>query len=428
MSKIAHDIEGTGLSSAEDILLFMIPPLSYQRLLPNQAMLEPLLEAAKRSELNRDWRRAAEIYGALLELRLDSLSKDRLAFEIVVEVLEFLFMTHEAVTDREGTQPLGKKRLNSSAQALTVSVQSIISILNRGSLFLGVVKDLEWFYVQQRRHHHLLSIFPNLRERPLGDQGISPNAGPSPTLTQEVRNHAGFPQWYYEPWTSEKPQQWHPSRKRRERMYNASDIFGWTPLHYIAAGRVIADDLGSIDQFWDLMEFWPSHHELRDKSGRTPLHYAAAHSTILLMELMRRNIVSRSALNDRARDGSTPIHYAARYGNLKSIDILKHRIPDSLQLKDSFGRSIFHIAAISNSIQILDSCTEGGNTLPASADELCARTPLHLALVHDCDLAALKMITENLRLDVLNQVDSEGITTLDLMLEKVKPRARNCDI
>ncbi|KAF2869583.1 hypothetical protein BDV95DRAFT_105006 [Massariosphaeria phaeospora] len=424
MLKIARGIAETGLGTTEDVLFCIIPPLSYRKLLPNEALLEPLLREAKEFESRHDWRNATVMYQKLLELELDPDSRDQIAFEIVIEVVEFLFIAVEVVYDRDGLDTSNAGELNVSAQDLISGCDRLLSILREQPLFLSVIQNLRWFYFQQRRQWHFNLLFPRLKIGiPDANENIR-SRGPShiASPTQEIRDLVQFTYFHQGPWSSEARQSWQPFQRDRALLYSTTDKFGWTPLHYAAVGCFNDNgDTESIDKLCELWS-WPPHHELRDKSGRTPLHHAAMHMPLLLETLVERNVVGRSSFDIRARDGSLPIHSAARHGNLPGIKLLEKFHPSEKAAGDAFGRSTLHHGAISDRIEVVNYCLSKDHEIFPSADELSRRTPLQLAFVHNCKNALPKLLFRDLKLDTLMVADAEGVTAVDLLITKVKPR------
>ena len=86
-----------------------------------------------------------------------------------------------------------------------------------------------------------------------------------------------------------------------------------------------------------------------DLTKKSPLHLAAKHGHISVMECLLRNGFKPNA---RDRTLKTPLHIAAYYGQAIAADTLLKNGGD-MKLKDSSGRTVFHYACCGSKPELL---------------------------------------------------------------------------
>lgn len=434
MMKIVRDIERFGLGSTEDILLSIIPPLSTRGILPNEKMVDLLLEKAKGCEPLHDWQQASEIYKRILDLHMDPRRGDRISYVIVVELIEFLFLAKEAVDDRKdrGDPPSGNKQ----ARSLTDAVTGITERLLSHTLLLDVVQKLRWFYGKQCRQRKFNSLFPQYEiptstptavktqkalELPQGGGSDRAPDRRSPakdisTPTEELFSLVKF-SIYHSYATMQSAQKPNADEifKKKENLAADPDIFGWSPLHYATVG----DDNDVFKRVRQSSEPIHAHHELLDKSGRTPLHYAAMYKPKRIEELADTPEALKTAASVKGRDGTLPIHCAARYDMTESIEALIPYLSPSLA-RDAFGRSPLHLGTINGHRNVVKRFLNDSAALVQCTKELSERTALHLALqLEQVDIAE-DIISQALKLEILNTGDSENMTPIKMVFTQGK--------
>jgi ankyrin repeat protein len=426
MMKLARSISGFGIGPIDDVLLGMIPPLSYRGILPTQVMMSVLLRKPKSHEEYHEWGQAQNAYITLLTLSMNPRqpSMDRISYEVVVELIEFLFLANEAVKDssnsktsQEETQGKSDRpaKVGNQAKALAEAVSTVTKELRNHPLLSSVVEELRWFYQKQRRQHRFDKLFPTPETV---QSRASADCDETPRQTESLTDDEGT---FIEDSEARRSSVWrdenevgnsHKQRKPDPRLKqltkfskyhesciyaqddpqsdakfdqfcdqsgwaDKSDIFGWYPLHYATVG----DDKNLFEKMFDAyVKRDIQLHELRDKSGRTPLHYAAMYKPDRIKHFTGSNAEkARLAVNARGRGKTLPVHCAARYGNKVAIEELGKY--SSGAAVDAFGRSALHLGVIAGNLDAVRAFSKGDNATIQTGEELSRRTPLHFALM-----------------------------------------------
>jgi ankyrin repeat protein len=407
LMKVARAIAGFGLGSVDDVLLGIIPPLSHRGILPNEAMMAVLLTKTKEHERYHDWDQTQEAYRHLMELPLHPKRLDRITYEVVVEIIEFLFLTTDTVTDLDVMVGPQKDIESEQGKSLREAVKAIMESLKAHDLLFKKAEELRWFYHKQRRKEKYERLYRSLKSiqrvralnSPTNEDGqpkepVQENnhaSERSRSENKDIRKLDSSTQVVSEPdnelrkltkFTSRhaKASRWRkdlkPSKQAAEPdEVGKQDIFGWYPLHYATVNR---DD----EVFEIILEGCSAkaQHELKDRSGRTPLHYAAMYEPGRIKRLIGNEQKGKSAANTRGRDGTLPIHCAARSAKMESVEQLsKYSNPAAL---DAFNRSPLHLGVmISNKEVVEHFCKDDNVAIIQTGAELLGRTALHLALV-----------------------------------------------
>jgi ankyrin repeat protein len=429
LTKLAREIADTGLSSLEDIFLCIIPPLSAQGLLPSEAILSVLLRKTKEAERNHDWSQARQIYLCLLTLDLDPRRLDRLCYKVVVELVEFLFFAMDILRDAGAMDDFPPCFVERQARASQNAFDDLIAAIQERELLLDVFGELEWFYIRQRRgvqFDTLLHIFQRTspygtrktdqfrREKPLR---MATRVDGIPTPSKRLCQLLQFSPLHEFGSLSRGATDIKIQAGKPHHTVAKPDIFGWYPIHYVTVE-------GSDEQF-SLILGWTqktglSHYRLQDRSGRTPLHYAAMHKPKKipqLLECLGSHEIGLTAGNVEGRDGALPIHYAARHGQLESLELLKEY--SSLGNVDAFDRSALHLAVLSCNKGVVNYLNDADKSTKPTKEELLRRTPLHFALaLKQDDIARALLSRVKPSLSVLTISDGQGDTLIKLALRE----------
>ena len=85
---------------------------------------------------------------------------------------------------------------------------------------------------------------------------------------------------------------------------------------------------------------------IKDKGGRTALHWAAEYEHCqVIKELIRKEPAKKSASKATDNDGNTALHRAAQRGRKEAVKILLEILADNEQPKNSLGKTPFYLAA-----------------------------------------------------------------------------------
>jgi hypothetical protein len=148
LTKLVRRLENFGLGSQTDILLCIIPALSFKDLLPNHVMLK-LMPQIRRGQ---GWAETAHCYNRLLEQGLrvtphGTMAEEKFCYNVVVATIDFLCFASEPYD--EHVQPPSELRIE-----LEEIVARLVSIR-----FASVVRKLAQAYILQRRNGCISAMF-----------------------------------------------------------------------------------------------------------------------------------------------------------------------------------------------------------------------------------------------------------------------------
>jgi ankyrin repeat protein len=156
-------------------------------------------------------------------------------------------------------------------------------------------------------------------------------------------------------------------------------------------------------QLW-LLEFGGDPN-VRDRHGRTPLHYA-----IMLDGPLRLLLDHGADPNARDKDGKTPLHYAVARRNWYGVKLLlEYGAEVDGELAEALCLSPLHLAALRGSAEEVERLLNGG--ADPNVRDVFGRTPLHYAAARNHKAAAELLLKHGAD---PNAKDESGETPLDL--------------
>ncbi|PNP80126.1 hypothetical protein FNYG_06537 [Fusarium nygamai] len=296
LSKLAKNIQSTGLGSLEEVYLAIIPPLSAWNKLPRtDVIVEWTREHTKRHEQLGHWKEATDAYLWLFEVSKTFSEQSNKATAVLMEYLRTVTLAVELkgaqAYGEEDTKRLMKEKWRLETKMKTAD-QEVLSSLMR--LYTGEGRGWECDVVQ--------GTGSGAEEDP-----PYPKVFNFVPLHQSVRRNDinGISKILEKP--SEGP--------------DPKDIHDYTPLHYAAAMgcKKVASLL--IQQGADT--------DFRDCSGGTSLHRAAASGHKDVVSLL----VAKGADKEvKDRFGETPAYRAAKAGHKDTvIELLGDKMSDLVQ-------------------------------------------------------------------------------------------------
>ncbi|XP_072951022.1 protein ACCELERATED CELL DEATH 6-like [Typha angustifolia] len=148
-----------------------------------------------------------------------------------------------------------------------------------------------------------------------------------------------------------------------------------------------------------------------DKSGSTPLHYAASVGNEKMVKLLLEHDSSLAYISDSS--GLFPVHVTATMGRVGVIGVFIKHCPDSDELLDNKGRNLLHNAVEHKRIAIVQYvCKRSDLVKLMNAKDYEGNTPLHLA-VRSGEQEIVSLLMRNKRVDS-STMNKDGLTPLDL--------------
>ncbi|KAH3958115.1 hypothetical protein HBH92_210860 [Parastagonospora nodorum] len=361
LTKLVRRLENFGLGSRTDVLLCIIPALSFKDLLPNHVMLK-LMPQIRRGQ---GWAETAHCYNRLLEQGLrvtphGTMAEEKFCYNVVVATIDFLCFASEPYDEHVW-----------APYELSAELEDIVARLT-SIRFAPVVKKLAQAYILQRRNEDIAAIFKlfgtteslmrlaeNKQLRSLfgvgGDlQGCLEALKVADKLDFAfLEKSLGFSKFYrtlYEALShTRKKDTVQPSVSQLQvKAAKGRDIFDWTPLHYAA----FLEDKEILYRYFDPTQVY-GHLSLQKELGplgRSPIHMATISGSPTALHWISKCLKIRenkkNAYDATGIDGMSPLHLATKNGHDRLVDKImrKKRLRNTNGL-DIWGRAAIHLAA-----------------------------------------------------------------------------------
>ncbi|KAI5797870.1 ankyrin repeat-containing domain protein [Peziza echinospora] len=426
LTAMCEAVQRTGLGSIEEILLSVVPPLSFARRLP---IGEPLVRLVRgRLEANErlcNWSITIPMYlRVLLECGLrrqiygDDIFKDDMKNDIdksfiqaIAILLDMLLVIHDALMPfrRNTTQDLGdfQELLQSQAElksfkeeiAYIINLEPYTDIANRILLLFRIQRraidscDDDWWDrtgcwsgLKRQRYDYVIASnsFSTAYDKRF-------TRFPRPVLSmlgfpdcKQVHDLVAIKHFYIESEFDIAQILVTPHTQTA----TARDTFGWSLLHYAVVFRE-----GDVELLTELLQRG-AEPNATDLAGRTPLHYALRltaadedemnsgrhrkHTHERLEATIRALIVGGADINLCSRDGMAPLHYAAQnaWTTRAAITILLEAGAER-NVRDAMRRTPLHWCVYSgNHTAFKTLCVAGASLV---AEDKWGMMPAHLA-------------------------------------------------
>ncbi|KAF7939345.1 uncharacterized protein EAE97_007425 [Botrytis byssoidea] len=332
IKQMTKAVESSGLGTLEDANLLIIPPLSYADKLPNEGIVDIVRKKVKDNELgHRDF--ACKLYGGLLKLCDDLPAEGTFAYKVVSTTVDFL------VTATSASET--KKYMESYDGDLEKSKRMLVNILR--SNHKTCVDMLQSLYAKQGR----LKNFGKtglLDDRP--KYKIKTWARNEQTIVQkEVIDDITL----------------YLDEGHTRQFLGATDILGWTPLHYAVIysleavqklvkkkKELVNDNNLRQDNAEKIIKklLDAGAEPLKGRDDLVPLHCAVKTGNIEATILLLQWELHEKTLNFKDYSGMTPLHFAALGGNPEIMEILLKKVVSAqdLNAQNRLGRTALHVA------------------------------------------------------------------------------------
>lgn len=394
LSAIAEKMANSGFGTMSEVYFDLIVPLSMEQQLSDAEDIIPAAqEQAQKYEMSGEWGRLEEVCLWLFDLarKFEPIQEFSYSWAMAV-CLEFLYRMHreERLQIAEGRE---EQDITWRTEKLRIKMRGEFAISQLLMLINAQGEDEKYNVLSE-----LLGASHKERETTFPE---------SFRLTQAhlwAMRRGAKGTW-----------------KQTEPDFGKQDAFGWTPLHY---GANTTSDLGL-----DLELFQYMHNvDTLSSWGRTPLFYACLRGHTQLVDYLLEKgasvdiagsdgvtpmhcaakkgneyMVWRLLVNDKKGKGSSardcneraPIHWAAVGGHTAVVKLLR----DDIGLKDRFGWTCLHIAAVYGHTDLLTYLL-GAGADKDQADNL-SYTPLRLAVTRERKKAADILLTVGAKTDTL---------------------------
>ncbi|KAF4458741.1 ankyrin repeat [Fusarium albosuccineum] len=386
VSKLAQDIQGTGLESLYDAYLSIIPPFSEcQRLPEPNAVTEQAYEQGKEHERLLQWKAASRVYAELLDVAAE-FSQGTLVYAktvaICVRYIDARKFNMEVRNFHDWGElydyPSTLKRKSRGEEA---------RLTRRLTELEGSGSTGQEFQILRRNLSQLCEIQTRIE-----------------LSRQEGKQLFDSSSEFYCFYQDDLDEDWEITKS----LIHLRDAMGRTPLHY----AVGSDDQESAKE---LLKFNASSNaaDIRDL---TPLHYACKYGHTKMVDLL---LSRRAKVDTQDHDGLSPLHLAALEGHDKVAEKLM-KFQASTRLRDNYGRLPIHCAAMNGHDSLVKRLIADEKAIDSRG-----RTALHHAAWFG-KINILNMLLVDTNKSDLESIDYLNCTPLHLAAEKGHTEAVKC--
>ncbi|KAF5012831.1 hypothetical protein FDECE_1120 [Fusarium decemcellulare] len=395
LSRMAQDIQSTGLGSLDQVYYSIIPPLSQCHRLPQaNAIIELAREQARPHEGLGRWSEAGQIYLWLMK-QAKTFPEDTEIFAhstaVLVDVYRQVVSNVNLRKDQEDDRGLEQlqdlrlkleKALDGTDQGFLLSLMELYAQQNR-EWDCDLIKDKKSHI--RRARYPKVSNTADTHDDPAvsNDNGDSHKMAVTGSISERlnVGDIHGWTELHYR--ASNRRKAPFARHMRRKPDVNTYDLNGWTPLHYACQvednyeghhnkGRRNKERYTNVVR--DLLRAGADiNAQGRDRVA--PLHCAAMAGRCQTVEILVENGASIDILD---ASGNTPLLWAAYKGHQRIVEYLWD--VTNKRLRDGSGRTALHVAALAGHDRLVEWLVNDKKA-DVNAKDHSMRIPLHLAVI-----------------------------------------------
>ncbi|KAL2068429.1 hypothetical protein VTL71DRAFT_16527 [Oculimacula yallundae] len=386
MQDMAKAVEANPLGTLEDAYTLIIPPLSLAEKLPSEALVEMVRRKAVENHEDYQLDKAYDLYLQLLFECDNLLLNKKFVYKAIATAIDFLITTNSVRLTDEGAAGDSDPQLKIAKAALIKKLKS--ENLKEFSIRL---KEL---FKKQKRLSDYTSILSWKDEEAAPPESSKKTAIKDTRSAQTVGAEFGYTTLHnniisMKSNIDKDSDCW--------KFLEASDILGWTPLHYAV---IYAPGIASI-----LLQKNRLLASRSDLAGRIPLHYAVMDYRDDGRKLTSTNVnnvpnnldlvdqlLKAYGRADSGCDGILPLHLASEFGNEKIVTVLLgsplHK--DKMSDGDHWGMTPLHFAASEGKDAIVQLLLD--REAKVNAHDNLDRTALHLAVQNIRPMVVKKLL------------------------------------
>lgn len=358
LDSILKAVEKAELGTSEEICMSIIPPLRSSGVLESMDLsprnfVDRVNERVSVFVSRQDWEEAVKARYWLYDTCLESLQEDLSSFyRAAILLADFSASINDAATISERKAGSNGKYTQQQSILLDLSLNALKKVRS-GKHGEEVVRILEAAYETVGN----IKSLPKLPVDTVPDRESPPVrysvTDKQPAIHDLIRGLLN---------TNVKGKKGDP---------NEQNILGWTPLH-CATATMAPTDTGA-----ETLLQGTTDKDVKDRDGRTPLHWAVLSGNIPWVEALLR---VGSDKNSKDKNGRTPLHLAIWKGQSSVVQILLSEGADPDAMIDSIDFPL-HWAVLNGKRQLVETLLKAGADKDIKDQSENSRTPLFLAFV-----------------------------------------------
>jgi len=380
LSRLLDSIDSHTLGTVLDVLMCIIPPLSYARKLPNEALVSFVRRRTLPLEVLGQWEKIVPHYISLLDICVRFGQNSTICRKAALALLEVYRNISGTcrLWERQYREGLGVNGLRNQRGKLEQRLKAL-----DGTMMFAFAR----FFSSKQG---LLAKFDELKPQHW-------KIDKAKIDSREIHEYFGYSSLFRDLRSISVGRVGDFVELIRLEL-DERDIYGWSFLHY-------AVTQGTELMITEIISAGLSP-EVEDIAGLTPLHYTAMGGSGPRTAILLEHVAH---VDQIARDGSSPLHLAA---NEKVATQLIQR-GANVELQDNMRRVPLHYAAFMGREKVVKLLIAKGAFLNARDDY--GRTALHLAMISGDEGTMVALLRSVSIAEALDIADRDGRNFLHLV-------------